>query len=487
MDTGRLTTRRTHGLALITIALIFAASRIAVYLAGVRFDVTPLTWYWQFLDPVLLRERLAESIYYLHIQPPLFNLFLGINLKLFPTAFSVAMHIEYMAMGLTTVIALYVLLVQLGLPIIVSVSIAALFSILPPTLLYENWLFYEYPTMTFLMVAAVALHRFLARDSVPAGVTFFAALAAAIYTRTVFQLIWLIPIIGTLLLVKPPRLVIRCCAVPVLLVVLLYGKNAMLFGAPLTSSWFGLHFTRPTVAQLDRKTREAFVAAGSLHPISLVDAFAYLDAYATHVPPAEPTGIPVLDQPTKAAGGQNFNAKSYIQIARAYLEEDFAVVRLRPDIYLRSVREAIVSFMSPSTDYAFVDENRRKISEYDRFATYRFYLRTQYLLKVGLGIVSAYLFALAYGVVLLARLAWERRNPGPARLTILFLVFTVLYASVLSCLTEVGENQRQRFFLDPLVFAVVAAGLRALWLWIAGVVRSAPTDSIQQAGFAPLR
>ena len=486
MNTSELTRRRTHGLAVVAIALVFGASRIAAYLAGVRFDATPLTWYWQFIDPGLLRERLLESLYYLHIQPPLFNLLLGINLKLSPSTFNAAMHAEYMVLGLTTVIALYVLLVQLGLPAIVSVLIAMLFSILPPTLLYENWLFYEYPTMTFLMLAAVALHRFLARDSIPAGVMCFAALAAAIYTRTVFQLIWLIPIIGTLLLVKPRRLVVKCCVVPVLLVVLLYAKNAMLFGAPLTSSWFGLHFTRPTLPQLDRKTREDLVASGSLHPISLVDPLSHVAAYATHVPLADPTGIPVLDMTEKVAGGQNFNAKSYIRIARAYLAEDFSVVRLRPDIYLRSVREAIILFMSPSTDYVFVDENRTRIYSYDRLFTERFYIRTQYLAKVGLGIVGAYLFTLGYGLVLLARLAWERRNPGPARLTILFLVFTILYASALSCLTEVGENQRQRFYLDPLVLAVVAAGMRALWLSIAGLVRSARTSTIRQAGFAPL-
>ena len=481
MNAGELTTRRTHGLACAAIVLTFAVSRIAVYRAGVRFDVTPLGWYWQFIDPVLLKDRLLESLYYLHIQPPLFNLLLGVNLKLFPSAFSSAMHAEYMILGLTTAIGLYVLLVQLRLPIIVSALTAMLFVVLPPTLLYENWLFYEYPTMTLLILAAVGLHRCLARDSVPAGVMCFLALAGAIYTRTVFQLVWLVPIIGTLLLVKPRRLVIRCCAVPVLLVVLLYAKNAMLFGAPLTSSWFGLHFTRPTLSQLDRNTREKLVADGSLGPIALVDPFAHVGAYARYVPLAEPTGIPVLDMTEKVGGGQNFNAKSYIQIARAYLVEDFATIRLRPDIYLRSVREAIVLFMSPSTDYAFVDENRTRIARYDRFANDRFYFRTPYLLKVGLGIVGAYLFALGYGAVLLARLAWQRRNPGASRLTILFLVFTILYASALSCMTEVGENQRQRFFLDPLVFAVVVAGLRALWLWSRSVIGRARGSELAQA------
>ena len=57
---------------------LFAAVH-ALYIAlGVRFDTTPLSWFWQYLDVTLLRGRLAESLLYLHCQPPLFNLFLGI-------------------------------------------------------------------------------------------------------------------------------------------------------------------------------------------------------------------------------------------------------------------------------------------------------------------------------------------------------------------------------------------------------------------------
>jgi hypothetical protein len=79
-------------LAVAVIMAAFALSRVAAHAAGIRFDATPLTWYWQYIDPVLLQERLLESLYYSHTQPPLFNLLLGINLKLFPSSFSTAMH-----------------------------------------------------------------------------------------------------------------------------------------------------------------------------------------------------------------------------------------------------------------------------------------------------------------------------------------------------------------------------------------------------------
>ena len=36
----------------------------------------------QYLDPLLLKSDLLKSLFYLHSQPPIFNLFLGIVLKL---------------------------------------------------------------------------------------------------------------------------------------------------------------------------------------------------------------------------------------------------------------------------------------------------------------------------------------------------------------------------------------------------------------------
>jgi hypothetical protein len=62
----------------VLILLIYALSRYFYYLAGVRFDTTSLVWFWQFLDPELLKCRFLESIFYLHAQPPLFNILLGL-------------------------------------------------------------------------------------------------------------------------------------------------------------------------------------------------------------------------------------------------------------------------------------------------------------------------------------------------------------------------------------------------------------------------
>ena len=57
--------------------VVFAAVHAAYYAAGIRFDRDTLIEVMHFLDPELLRTHLLESLWYLHIQPPLMNLLAG--------------------------------------------------------------------------------------------------------------------------------------------------------------------------------------------------------------------------------------------------------------------------------------------------------------------------------------------------------------------------------------------------------------------------
>ena len=65
-------------------------SRLVYRGLGVRFSAAPLDYYIQFLDPELLRHDLLRSLFYMRDQPPGFNGFLGLVLKLFPVDFAAA-------------------------------------------------------------------------------------------------------------------------------------------------------------------------------------------------------------------------------------------------------------------------------------------------------------------------------------------------------------------------------------------------------------
>lgn len=451
-------------MALAVIVAVFAAARVTAYAAGIRFDTDPLTWYWQYIDTVLLKERLLESLYYLHSQPPLFNLMLGLTLKAFPAGYATALHLQFIAMGLVTTLAFYALLIQLGVPRTVGTVMTVCLCVLPVMVLYENWLFYEYPTLMLLMLAPVALHRFLARDSIAAGIAFFGLAAALIFLRSVFQFMWLFAIVAVLIAVKPRRLVIACGVVPLAVVALLYAKNLMLFGTAATSSWLGMNLARATVSQLDPESLDTLVKAGTLHRVSSTPPFSGPGAYADLAEAVPQRGVPVLDNPLKADGGVNFNASTYLAVSRDYLADALWVMRNRPDVYRETVLEdALPLLLSSPSEFASVEGNRRKIETYDRIVGDYLYVYSPHWRRIGLGVIAAYVFAIGYATVLLVGIARERRLPGADALTVLFVVVTCSYVAVVTSLTEVGENQRMRFILDPPIIACVTAGVVRLF------------------------
>src|SRR5262245_5868777 len=159
------------------VVLAFAASRLLCRAAGVWFNTQTLVFYWQFLDPELLRSRLAESVWHLHSQPPLFNLFLGAVLKL-PAAWQrPAFQGAFLLLGLGLGLALLHLLARLGAGRGWRVGLTLFFLLSPACVLYENHLFYTYPLTAALAASGLALHRFLSSRRWLDGLAFFSLLA----------------------------------------------------------------------------------------------------------------------------------------------------------------------------------------------------------------------------------------------------------------------------------------------------------------------
>ncbi len=457
--------RSAHRVPLIVIGVSFIVSRLAIYAAGVRFDASSLPTFWQYIDPPLLKHHLLQSLFYLHSQPPLYNLWLGVLLKLFPGHFAGAAHATYLTLGLALAVAMYFLLTRLGFRRAFATAVSVILSVSPAVLLYENWLFYEYPVAVLLVLSVLALHVFATRRSFWSGFVFFGLCTTLIYTRTTFQLPWLGLVLALILLAMPKsrRVVLVACAVPVLAVALLYGKNIVVFGTPSTSSWLGMNLAQVTYRSVPAAERNRLVANGTLSRVSLVDPFSPLSKYDGIVTPARRRGIPVLDNPMKLNGTQNLNDLTYVKISRDYLRDSLRFIRSDPIAYLRGVEQGVKLFLIPSSDDLFVLQNRAKIRPYEHLFNGLVYLRTPYVFGIGWSILAAYVFGGLYGLILITRLALRLDAPTPDRVALAFAWLTVVYATVLVTFGEVSENQRIRFFIDPLVLVLVAVGVRGIW------------------------
>src|SRR5258707_4422795 len=83
-ETGRMAAPARDWHLPVLLAL-FVAARLCALAAGV-VPTARIPDHWQFQNPQILRDHLGAGLWYLHSQPPLWNLLYGISLKVFGTA-----------------------------------------------------------------------------------------------------------------------------------------------------------------------------------------------------------------------------------------------------------------------------------------------------------------------------------------------------------------------------------------------------------------
>ena len=477
---GKITWRALGGLA-----AVYGLSHALLYAAGVRFDAGTLPVYMHFLDPELLRTRLLESCWYLHIQPPFFNLFLGLVLKLGPALSTAAFHACYLALGFALYTATCALQLRLAVPPWLAFTLATAFMISPPRILAEHWLFYTFPCAALLTFSALFLHRFLAEGKRRDLWAFFAMLFLLAGTRTVFHLLWLFVIAAALTVAcsGQRKRVLAAAAVVLVLAGSLYAKNYFVFGKFTLCTWSGKHLWIKTVGNLNVAERQRLVEEGALSEISKLDLNRF---EATQFYPERYVNvqgfedIPALRQLNKSSAEINYNHLAQIGISEQYGKDArFALLRYPKTFALTTVQAALIYFQSNS-GWAADSENYKAIQPwvwlYDRLAYGKLpfdlfawapalgkWVRPQYLfLMLGLPLVwLGGLYAAARGAVA------GRRLTRAERITIAYLCFNILFVFAVGSLLEMLETARFRFMTDP--FSAVLLGLCC-----AGVPRRQP-------------
>jgi hypothetical protein len=455
-----------HSSAMISLLIIagaFVCSRLLFYQQGIRFDASTITYAWQFLDPELLRRDLLSSVFHLHTQPPLFNLFLGVVIKSCGAHSGFCFAAIYSIMGLVICFSLFAISRRLGTPNGLSVALALLFMVSPPSILYENWLFYTYPLVMLLCLAVVALQRFLRLRSYASCLAFFAVLAAIVLLRSGFHLGWflLISIILVACLKNCRRQVLICCLIPLCLCGSWYLKNLLLFGSFTSSSLLGMNLARMTIIRVWPAELASLAEQGYVSPMALVGTFRKVEDYKPYLSNVEKTHVPALDRELKSTGAENFNHLSYLQISRRLLEDSISIILLKPGEYAATVQESLGCFFKPANDYGILDRNRRQIHEIEHF-----YNRVACCQLgdegIGLTILALFLVALVGGGWMVGKGLLAKSPDLEVSMPIAFMWITMLYVTVVFNCCEIYENQRFRFLIEPYVLVIVGTLLGRL-------------------------
>lgn len=459
------------------LAVAFVLSRIAYSIAGIRFDASalhpsaPSQVQWQLLPLRLLKHDLLQSLWNLHSQPPLYNLFCGFLIHL-PTSARVPVAAgSFLLMGGLLVIVTFLLLVELRVNHWVAFVVGLFVVADPSTVLYENWLSWSYPTAALLVTGLYALVRLARSGNLRWAALAAACISAVVLLDTTFQWPWLVTgAVGIALAAGPKwRRALRLSAIPLLLVAGWYVKDASQFGVFSTSSWLGMNLYQSTLSDAHTDDLERLIIHKDLGTIAAIKPFQALDTYQPRFVRKIRTGVPALDMSESELGVPNFNNSIYIPVSNRYLSEDLKYIRLRPGQYLANVSISLELWAIPGDQYTFLLPNYSRITGYARAYDTAVMLEPRtasYYAGVAAELASvrppaSQLSWSAIGGIALDALAApvllvRRRRDRAWFLGCSMLWVTVIYSLTITSFTELGENMRFRTELGslPVILAV---------------------------------
>jgi hypothetical protein len=379
--------------------------------------------------------------------------------------------LTFLAAGLVAYASVFLVMRGLGVAPGLAFVLATWLATAPAFVAYENWLFYSLPVAALLALAAVGFHRAVTRGRTRDGFAFLGLLALVCGARSLYHLVYLLAATGLLAVAwRSGRRALLAGALPLLLVTSVYAKNAILFRHFAASTWTGLSLGHLTTDGLGADEGRRLVAAGTLSPASLVPAFSRPQVYArAYFEPPPATRVRALYWEQKTTGGTNYNHAAYIKISDDLLRDSLWVIRHRPGLYLRAMREAWEIYFRSPGDLRFLGAENlgvlRPASEvYDAVFFGRVFTTEATDSRAParywgliLGLPAVFLVGL---VSALGRGPGRRLDRGQ-RLLVAWLCFNIAFVAVVGNLLELGENNRFRFETDPLSVCLLGLALQS--------------------------
>jgi hypothetical protein len=472
---------------------IFAAARVwFLGIAGARMDLQFLGLAPQLPDVAVLQDRLVETVWFTHTQPPLYTAFVGLAMKLSPFPDGITFQVVHLAMGAALVLVLRRLFALLGLGRAAALVAVALVATNPSLVAIELVVSYDLPTTLLLSLLALKTGRFVASAS-QRDLAWVAGLACAVVlTRTVFHPVWLVLVLAGVIAMRAPstdrRRVAALVAAPLVLVALVVLKNLVLFDvAGLTS------FAGPSTSKLagavatDDEVRD-LQADETVSPIFGRPVFFGFDTYADALDPCERErpDVPVLAQPTRPSGYPNMNDECMLAVYELQGADGAAYARAKPDRFVAAQLAGAQMFFEPALPIIFTSNAdelgpAQSLGRATLFAQVQLdpVARTEFgdlriLDHGGVELVPVVLLAdlgaIVLGVARAGRLVRRRRRPGSGSRRASYgawaaVGLTCAWVTAVGSLLEINENARYRMLIEPFLIATIVYAAQEAVRW----------------------
>lgn len=464
--------RRDLLLSTLTILLVWLAARVYVYeevwqhqnIPALHLDKdTGYLWYY----PVnFIKDNFIKSFFYLRGQPPLPQLLMAIMVKISGWPFN--KPIDSFFLGLLTLFSALIIreiIVISGRSLLIATSVAALWTISTDCIAFEidGWTRGFYETLTgFLFILSVWLfHKAETKNKASLALLFSICAALLIMSRATLSYFFIIPLIAVLLLNCNRKIVI--CIIP-LAIQLGWGiKNLYAFGQFQfgTSSFAGTNIQIP-LFKLDPKINLAVYAINNLEkkdtcalqvvaalttssqqPAEIINTVPHeCRGYLLHINQMEETLQKNIDPEEKTTAG--YNSHWDYAITKEALPAYISYIYHNPTTLFRILQKSLPIFWLPAED---------GVSNYgaEKFTTPFFNaVRKSISLIVEFNKVFVYSLSSVTFIILIAC----PRHKNPQKKSFLYAFSCFLYMSFFCCIGDLGENNRYRFAIEPVIWVL---------------------------------
>ncbi len=459
----------------------------AVAFGGQRFSTAYLGYGWQLVPFDTLERDPLGSVWYLHVQPPLWNLTLGGLARLSPFTTAATLQVLMAGFGVATAAFAAALLTRLGYRPGWATGLALLATLHPEVLKGAFEPNYELALAAMLVALAWTVARAVGPAAGRWALVAVAAVATVvIMTRSLYHPAWALAVICLVAWRLRGRIdrkvVLVALAVPVLVAGMWMVKNQVLFGRATLSSWFGMNLQRAVIPVVPRDELQALYDDGKVSDIALIGPFGNYDLYAPVMPPCTPAhDHAAVSEPMRTTDefSPNFNYECFLPVFDQAGEDAWAVIWAEPDDFLEgrvwSARTMFAVSVRPSESDSWpmrVLDDVYAVARFDVDGTISTHgwgspIFGDLIAPSRFGLIPVVMYAGLVGAGLWCGWLVVRRRDDPVRTTVLAVAgFTVLFTFVVGITGELGEQARFRTMTDPLVWTLaVAEALRLLCRW----------------------
>ncbi len=420
---------------------------------------------WQAIPVDLIQTDFWRSLWYFHAQPPLFNVYGAVFIKLFFPAHLQAMYLANIILGSLLSGMLFKILVRFSGNVKFSFAVAFALALSPALILYEAYPLYTLLT-AFLVVSSVfCLALFDASRNHRYLYLFILTINALILTRTLYHIVILlfaIPLALFLAGKKWRRMLVTAVLIS-LFSVGWYGKNWFYFGFFGESSWTGIGLWKIVSPGYGREELQRLAETGEVDE-AVVDLLVFSRPSLFY-----PYGFTAVSD-VPVMNRNDYNNVNILAISRMYRKSALNLIRLHPERYFLNTIMAYVVFTSPPSRFYHLEENAGRMGFHEAFVS-QIILGQKYIQQIvpfrdkTMGSILVIILPVTLLIYLwetvkcnrLSRRKWKEYILTEAPL--IATVFLILYTTAVSITLEYIENSRFQFLTGHLMWAFIAAVL----------------------------